>query len=137
VESPHGQPQTARLQLTTTNWRLQPWNTYFFPLVLVIKPQHRRQTEHRSQEYFYCCVFIRWCRNVFTMPLPRKGSLFSLHYYSFQSSCHIAPSLRLLVSSSLQGRACACEVVSHDSLPCKPSHSRSPIVFSCLQVSDL
>jgi hypothetical protein len=36
-----------------------------------------------------------------------------------------------------RGRACAGEVVSHDSLPCKPSHNWSPIVCSCLLLSDL
>jgi hypothetical protein len=36
-----------------------------------------------------------------------------------------------------QGRARACEVASHDSLACKPSHNCSPIVCSCLLLSDL
>jgi hypothetical protein len=30
-----------------------------------------------------------------------------------------------------------CDVVTHDSLPCKPSHNWSPIVCSCLLLRDL
>jgi hypothetical protein len=33
-----------------------------------------------------------------------------------------------------QGTACACKVVSQDSLPCKSSHNWSPSVCSCLSL---
>jgi hypothetical protein len=39
--------------------------------------------------------------SVFTEPLPSSGRLFFLRYSGFQPSCRIAPSLRLLVPSSL------------------------------------
>jgi hypothetical protein len=40
--------------------------------------------------------------NVFTEQLPGNGRLLWLQYSGLQASSHIAPSLRLLVSSSLQ-----------------------------------
>jgi hypothetical protein len=46
------------------------------------------------------------CRrgDVFTFPLLSTVCLFCLHYSSFHSSCHMTPSLRLLVPSTLQAR---------------------------------
>jgi hypothetical protein len=38
--------------------------------------------------FFYCCVHIRCCGNVFTEPLPSNGRLFWLHYSDFQPLYH-------------------------------------------------
>jgi hypothetical protein len=39
---------------------------------------------------------------LFTALLPSNGNIYSFHYSGFQPSCHIAPCLRLHISSSLQ-----------------------------------
>jgi hypothetical protein len=45
---------------------------------------------------------------------------------------HSEINLSLFYYATKSRRAHACEVASHDSLPCKPSHDWSLSVFSCL-----
>jgi hypothetical protein len=54
----------------------------------------------------YYCVTMCCRRDVFTVPLPNNDLLYSFHYSHFQTSCHIAPSLRLLVPNCLQAYHC-------------------------------
>jgi hypothetical protein len=71
-------------------------------VVLAIQPCHGQHRKQHFQEHLCSCMFIRWCGNMIIMPLPSNGRIYSFHYSSFQPSCHIAPSLRLLISCSLQ-----------------------------------
>jgi hypothetical protein len=69
----------------------------------------------------YWWVLIRCCGHLFTTPLPSNDCLYSSHYSGFQPSCHIAPSLKLLILNSLQitissPRECACDVCDR---PCE------------------
>jgi hypothetical protein len=58
--------------------------------------------ENRFQQFLYCCVMCSLSRKLVYRPSPSNGRLFWLCYPTFQVSCHIAHSLRLLILSSLQ-----------------------------------
>jgi hypothetical protein len=53
--------------------------------------------------YIYIHTYIHCHRNVITKPLSSYSSLLWLHHSGFQALSHTAPSLRLLILSSLQG----------------------------------
>jgi hypothetical protein len=44
--------------------------------------------KHKFQLFLYCCMFICFCRHVFTAPLSSNGRIYSFNYSSFQPSCH-------------------------------------------------
>jgi hypothetical protein len=46
--------------------------------------------KHRTQKFFYCCVYIRCSMNVFTKPLSSNGCFFWVHYSCFQASYYTA-----------------------------------------------
>jgi hypothetical protein len=49
---------------------------------------HWPNRKHYSEQFFYYCLHIRCCENLFTEPLPGNGRLLWLHYSSLQASCH-------------------------------------------------
>jgi hypothetical protein len=50
------------------NQRLEKLIAYF-PCI-----RHGQHTKRRIQQFFYCCVCIRCCANVFTEPLPSNDT---------------------------------------------------------------
>jgi hypothetical protein len=103
-----------------------------FPVVLLLFHAHQLpweciywavawQWSHRKCRLFYWWVLIRYCGHLFTTSWPSNDCFYLSHYSGFQPSCHIAPSLRLLIPNSLQTtisspRGCVCDVCDH---PCE------------------
>jgi hypothetical protein len=69
----------APFQLNYSCFRLPYRTDMVVPAVFLITPWHRLSRKHRFQQYLYHCALIHCCGNLFTEPLPRKGSTSFTH----------------------------------------------------------
>jgi hypothetical protein len=78
--------------------------TWYHVFHIAILPAWRRTAwQHRFPQLSYCCVTSQLSRRRYVYrAMLRNGRLCWLNYFGFQQTWHIAPSLRLLVPSSLQ-----------------------------------
>jgi hypothetical protein len=66
------------LRLSGLRWRYSTppphgWLISYFPFAIYYLMQHGPHGKHRVQHFFYCCVCIRYCGNVFTELLLSKA----------------------------------------------------------------
>jgi hypothetical protein len=108
---------TAGPRQHSDSWFPVPWDSWpYFTVWWLWKPSElltawaaatyrpsmdwRDNTDSNS---FYIAAYLFTATEIFfTAPLPSNSHLFLFNYSDFQPSCHIVPSLRVVVLSSLQ-----------------------------------